>query len=76
MKGRTHPAITFGLPFLVFMVGGTYALSYFTQLRYDQYDKKTKMLTTREVRDLDSEDRLRDLKQEYEVRPCETSFII
>ena len=64
---RRDPVWTYGIPFLLFMAGGSFALSHFTQVRIDRQDRKSKMLTTREVLDLEGDERLHELKQEYEV---------
>ena len=39
-----NPLFLYGAPFLLFMVGGTSALSYFTQMRYDRADRKNRMV--------------------------------
>lgn len=36
---RKYPAL-FGVPFVIIIVGASYAMQTFTQTRYDLYDKK------------------------------------
>jgi hypothetical protein len=43
-QARRHPAIMYGLPFMVFMVGGTYALASFTQIRYQNANRRNKLV--------------------------------
>lgn len=63
---KNNPAMAYGIPFMVFMLIGTYSLTYFTQVRVDQRGRRTKTLTRSEERDLESSDRLREMKAEYQ----------
>ncbi len=50
---RRHPAV-FGLPFLLIIVGASFGLSTFTQVRYDVADGKKKQVSWMRVRVLGS----------------------
>ncbi|KAI3656816.1 hypothetical protein MP638_006606 [Amoeboaphelidium occidentale] len=71
-KAKNHPAVQFGLPFLVFMVGGSFMLSYFTQVRYDKYDRRRRMLDKQEVLNLEADERLQDMRREFKSLINET----
>ena len=69
---RENPILVYGVPFLTFMVLGTHALTYFTRIRYENHDRRVRTLTKREERQLESEDKMRELKQEFEQMLKET----
>ena len=72
-KLRRSPFLFFGLPFLVTMVIGSYALSSFTTIRYERHDQKVKIATEEELLKLDKDRRRPDIREEYYVLPW--SFI-
>jgi hypothetical protein len=41
---RKNKELSVGIPFLIFMVGGSLALSKFTNLRYEAFDRKTRIV--------------------------------
>lgn len=47
-----HPFLLFGLPFVMIIVAGSFALTPATALRYERYDRKVKQLSQEEAMDL------------------------
>ncbi|KAL3469116.1 cytochrome c oxidase assembly protein COX16-domain-containing protein [Aspergillus californicus] len=47
-----HPFLLFGLPFVMIIVAGSFALTPAAALRYERYDRKVKQLTQEEAMDL------------------------
>ncbi|KAI3654198.1 hypothetical protein MP228_000917 [Amoeboaphelidium protococcarum] len=64
-KAKRNPALGYGTPFLLFMILGTAGLTFFTQIRYDQSDTRHRMLTKKEERELESEDKLLEVQKEF-----------
>ncbi|CAE6407007.1 unnamed protein product [Rhizoctonia solani] len=68
--GRTlkrHPSY-FGLPFVLLMVGGSFALSSFTQTRYDLHEKRVSQISKEEELHMSKNRRHVDIREEYFVR--------
>ncbi|RGB33138.1 cytochrome c oxidase assembly protein COX16-domain-containing protein [Rhizophagus diaphanus] len=63
---KRHPFIYFGLPLIVPIVCGSFALSYLTQTRYDLYENKNKRVDKEEKLQMNKDRRLINLKNEYE----------
>jgi cytochrome c oxidase assembly protein subunit 16 len=66
-KLRRSPFLFFGLPFLTIIVGGSFALTNFTTIRYERHDEKVKITTEEEVLKLDKDRRRPDVREEYYV---------
>ena len=47
-----HPFLLFGLPFVMVIVAGSFALTPAAALRYERYDRKVKQLSQDEAMDL------------------------
>ncbi|KAL4956184.1 cytochrome c oxidase assembly protein COX16-domain-containing protein [Aspergillus filifer] len=47
-----HPFLLFGLPFIMIIVAGSFALTPAAALRYERYDRKVKQLSQEEAMDL------------------------
>lgn len=47
-----HPFLFFGLPFIMVIVAGSFALTPAAALRYERYDRKVKQLSQDEAMDL------------------------
>lgn len=47
-----HPFLLFGLPFIMVIVAGSFALTPAAALRYERYDRKVKQLSQDEAMDL------------------------
>lgn len=47
-----HPFVLFGLPFIMIIVAGSFALTPAAALRYERYDRKVKQLSQEEAIDL------------------------
>ncbi|KAK9719642.1 Cytochrome oxidase assembly, variant 2 [Basidiobolus ranarum] len=77
---RKYPFITFGVPFLTVIVGGSFLLSQMTQTRYDFHDHKVNAVSTEEKLHLDKNRRKFSLQEEYWVRNQsinrKTSFLL
>ncbi|KAF9042597.1 hypothetical protein BDZ89DRAFT_934609, partial [Hymenopellis radicata] len=62
---RKNPLI-FGIPFCLLMVGASFALTPFTQTRYDLQDQKLKAVTKEQEMGLDRKNRKKfDIREEY-----------
>ena len=64
---KRQPLLFFGLPLMIPIVGGSFALSYLTQTRYDLYDSKNKKVDKEEKLLLSKDRRQVNLQKEYEV---------
>ncbi|KAJ3082431.1 hypothetical protein HK102_001704 [Quaeritorhiza haematococci] len=64
-KLRQQSFMLFGAPFLVAMAGGSYALSYLTQIRYDYHDKRHKAQVKEEKLLLDTKRKRYTVQEEY-----------
>ncbi|CAE6519369.1 unnamed protein product [Rhizoctonia solani] len=65
--GRTlkrHPSY-FGVPFVLLMVGGSFALSTFTQTRYDLHEKRVTQISKEEELHMSKNRRHVDIREEY-----------
>lgn len=60
-----NPFLYFGLPFCSMMVLGSYWLSSFTSVRYEQKDRKMQELNEEEMIKMKTNKRQFDLKEEY-----------
>ncbi|KAG8218014.1 cytochrome c oxidase assembly protein COX16-domain-containing protein [Butyriboletus roseoflavus] len=61
---KQYPAL-FGLPFILIMVGASFGLQSFTQIRYDLQDKRIKQLSQEEALGLDKSKKKFDIREEY-----------
>ncbi|CAE6529497.1 unnamed protein product [Rhizoctonia solani] len=61
---KKHPSY-FGLPFILLMVGGSFALSTFTQTRYDLHEKKVSQVSKEEELHMSKNRRHVDIREEY-----------
>lgn len=64
---QKHPFLLFGLPFILTIVGGSFALTPATALRYERYDRKNQQMTQEERMGLGQDRRKVDMKDEYYV---------
>ncbi|KAG6371936.1 cytochrome c oxidase assembly protein COX16-domain-containing protein [Boletus reticuloceps] len=69
---KRYPVL-FGIPFILIMVGASFGLQAFTQIRYDLHDKKIKQassyhLSREEALGLDRSKKRFDIREEYYVR--------
>ena len=64
---KKHPFAYFGLPLMISVVGGSFALSYLTQTRYDLHDIKTRKVDKEEELRLSKNRQKVDLQKEYAV---------
>lgn len=64
---RQRPFALFGLPFLGLVVFSSFALSTFTQTRYDLNDSKTKALSKEEELGMSKDRKRIDIREEYYV---------
>ncbi|CAI6340553.1 unnamed protein product [Periconia digitata] len=63
---QKHPFALFGLPFLATIVGGSFALTPATALRYERYDRKNQQVSQEEAMGLRAGERRKvDMKEEY-----------
>ncbi|KAF9112332.1 Cytochrome oxidase assembly [Mortierella sp. AM989] len=62
---RKRPVLFFGLPFLLTIVAGSFALSELTATKYNVHDNRTKALTKEEGLKLSKGKRRLDLQEEY-----------
>ncbi|KZT23983.1 hypothetical protein NEOLEDRAFT_1135813 [Neolentinus lepideus HHB14362 ss-1] len=61
---RKHPAM-FGVPFVLMMVGASFALQQFTQTRYDLQDQKVSQVSKEEALGLKKNRKKFDIREEY-----------
>ena len=62
---KKQPFLFFGLPFLASIVGGSFALTPVTALRYEAHDRRTRQLTKDEELGLGKDRRRVNAKDEY-----------
>ncbi|GAA95575.1 uncharacterized protein L969DRAFT_92707 [Mixia osmundae IAM 14324] len=62
---RRYPFLLFGLPFVLTIVGGSFALSSFTQTRYDLKDSKVRQVSQEEELNMSKSRKKVDLREEY-----------
>ncbi|GAA5846087.1 hypothetical protein JCM3766R1_001363 [Sporobolomyces carnicolor] len=62
---RRHPFTFFGLPFIVVLVGSSFALSGFTQTRYDLRDQRVTAVTKEQELGMKKGRRKWDVREEY-----------
>ncbi|EDO17573.1 hypothetical protein Kpol_534p54 [Vanderwaltozyma polyspora DSM 70294] len=60
-----NPFLYFGLPFCGLIVLGTFWLSEFTSVRYEQKDRKIQEMNEKEIINLKTNKRQFDIKEEY-----------
>ena len=63
--GKKYPFVFYGVPFMVFMVGGSFMLTSWTQIRYDRHDSRQKMLSRKEEKVIEKEEVVEKIKSEY-----------
>ena len=61
---KKYPGL-FGVPFLIIMVGASFGMQSFTQIRYDIHDKKHKTAVDEQALGLDKRKRKFDIREEY-----------
>ncbi|KIM77476.1 hypothetical protein PILCRDRAFT_616182 [Piloderma croceum F 1598] len=61
---RKYPGL-FGVPFLILMVGASFGLQSFTQIRYDLHDKKIQQVTAEQALGLDKNRKKFDIREVY-----------
>ncbi|KII88328.1 hypothetical protein PLICRDRAFT_41497 [Plicaturopsis crispa FD-325 SS-3] len=61
---RKYPGL-FGVPFILMIVGASFAMQSFTQTRYDLQDKKIKQVSKEEALGLDKSRKQFDIREEY-----------
>lgn len=64
-KVHRHPFFMFGLPFLATIVGASFALTTFTQTRYDLRDQQVTSMAQEEQMKMAKDRRRVDLREEY-----------
>lgn len=64
---RRHPFTYFGLPFILVLVTSSFALSGFTQTRYDLRDQRVTAVTKEEELGMKKGRRKWDVREEYYV---------
>ncbi|KAG0357341.1 cytochrome c oxidase assembly protein COX16-domain-containing protein [Gamsiella multidivaricata] len=62
---KKRPVLYFGLPFVLTVVAGSFALSELTATKYNVHDNRTKTMTKEEGLKLSKNRRRLDLKEEY-----------
>ncbi|RIA95145.1 cytochrome c oxidase assembly protein COX16-domain-containing protein [Glomus cerebriforme] len=62
---KKHPFLFFGLPLMVPIVGGSFALSYLTQTRYDLHENKTKRVGKEEELQMSKDRQQVDFQKEF-----------
>ncbi|KAI5481844.1 hypothetical protein MNV49_000121 [Pseudohyphozyma bogoriensis] len=62
---RKHPFAFFGLPFVLTVVAGSFALSQLTQTRYDHRDAKVKSVSKEQELGMRKDRRKLDIREEY-----------
>jgi cytochrome c oxidase assembly protein subunit 16 len=64
---KRNPFLYIGLPLIIPIVGGSFALSYLTQTRYELHDNKSKKVDKEEKLRINNDRRRVNLQEEYEV---------
>lgn len=62
---RRRPFLSFGLPFMSILILGSFALSSFTQTRYDLRNSKVQTLSKEEELKMDKKRKKVDIREEY-----------
>ncbi|KJZ74862.1 Cytochrome c oxidase assembly protein COX16 [Hirsutella minnesotensis 3608] len=62
---RKRPFLSFGLPFLVVMVAGSFVLTPATAIRYERHDRKVRQMTKDEELGVRRSARKVDMREEY-----------
>ena len=84
LRLRTSPFASFGLPFILVMVAGSFFLTPATAVRYERFDRKTHMLDKEEALGLGKvrdEARIkgnwkdRDIREEYWVSRADAHYL-
>lgn len=58
--------IKFGLPFMIMVVGGSFGLKYYSELRYDIQSERHIMTKTKELQDMIGPTKQVTIEEEYE----------
>ncbi|QRV74833.1 cytochrome C oxidase assembly protein COX16, mitochondrial [Ceratobasidium sp. AG-Ba] len=61
---KKHPSY-FGIPFVLLMVGGSFALQTLTQTRYDLHEKKVTQISKEEELHMNKNRKPVDIREEY-----------
>ncbi|TFY55792.1 hypothetical protein EVJ58_g8019 [Rhodofomes roseus] len=61
---RKHPSL-FGVPFVIIVVGASFAMQSFTQTRYDLHDKKVTQVNKEQELGLAKDRKKFDIREEY-----------
>ncbi|KZT69878.1 hypothetical protein DAEQUDRAFT_709686 [Daedalea quercina L-15889] len=61
---RKHPSL-FGIPFVIIIVGASFAMQSFTQTRYDLHDKKVTQVNKEQELGLTKNRKKFDIREEY-----------
>ena len=69
-----YPFLSFGLPFIVTIVAGSFFLTPATAVRYERYDRKTHMLDKDEVKGLEKKKDERRLKGNFKQRDIREEY--
>lgn len=62
-----RPFLLFGLPFLAIIVGGSFALTPATAIRFERHDRKVRQMTREEELGVGRAGRKVDIREEYYV---------
>lgn len=62
-----RPFLLFGLPFIAIIVGGSFALTPATAIRYERHDRKVRQMTREEELGVGRAGRKVDIRDEYYV---------
>ncbi|KAG7442489.1 uncharacterized protein BT62DRAFT_936046 [Guyanagaster necrorhizus] len=57
--------LIFGIPFVIIMVGASFAITPFTQIRYDLHDQKVKAVSKEQELGLSKNRKKFDIREEY-----------
>lgn len=63
---RKSKHFMYGVPFLVAVVGGSFGLKFYSQLRYDIQNERHIMTKTKELRDMAGAQKEHTIEEEYE----------
>ncbi|RIB22529.1 cytochrome c oxidase assembly protein COX16-domain-containing protein [Gigaspora rosea] len=62
---KRHPFALFGLPLILSIVAGSYALSHLTQTRYEVHSNKTRKVEKEELLQMNKDRQVPNLQEEY-----------
>lgn len=62
-----HPFLSFGLPFLMVIISGSFVLTPATAVRYERHDRKVRQMSKEEELSVRKSPRKVDMKEEYYV---------